>query len=268
MKKSLFYQHAIDAAQQENTSIGEIFAKVKAMGFDGLECEYTLFSKDPKGFKAEIDKAGLEVSNIDYYVDFGHVIDEKALAVFLEDAVTVGAKKVLVIPGFIENEEDRDHDMAEIARGLNIFCDMAEEKGIQLTLEDYDLHISPVSTIGGLKYFMDRVPKIGFTFDTGNFMVNGESELVAFDKLGDRLKHFHLKDRVASPIHEGDEEYTAIDGNKYYPCPVGAGVVDTDECIRRVKAEGYEDYVTVEHFGSTHQMEFLAADIKYLEALI
>ena len=40
------------------------------------------------------------------------------------------------------------------------------------------------------------------------------------------------------------------------------------ECIRRVKAEGYEDYVTVEHFGSTHQMEFLAADIKYLEAHI
>ena len=151
MKKSLFYQHALDAAQQENCSIGEIFTKVKEMGFDGLECEYTLFSGNPAAFKAEIVKAGLDVANIDYYVDFGHVFDEDALRKLLEDAVTVGAKKVLVIPGFIEKEEDRERDMAEIARSLNIFCDMAEEKGIQLTLEDYDLPISPVSTSAGLR---------------------------------------------------------------------------------------------------------------------
>ena len=268
MKKSLFYQHALDAAQQENFCIEEIFKKVKALGFDGLECEYSLFSADPAAFKAKLDEAELEVANIDYYVDFGHVIDEASLEKFLEDAVTVGAKKVLVIPGFIHNKEDWDHDVAEMVKGLNIFCDMAEKKGIQLTLEDYDLSISPVSTAGGLRHFMDNVPKIGFTYDTGNFMVNGESELEAFELLKDRLMHFHLKDRTTAPINEGDEEYTAIDGNKYYPCPVGSGVVDTDESIRRVIAEGYDDYVTVEHFGSMKQLDFLKADIAYFKGKI
>lgn len=267
LKKAVFFAHILEAAKQENLPLGDVLTTVKGFGFEAVECDYADIEANPIEFKKTLDEAGLKVSSIYKFCDFGNNIDEKELRAFISDVSYLESKKALIIPGFITDQTTKDHDIAEMIRGLNLVCDIAEEKGTTITLEDFDDIQSPCCTKDGLRHFMDNVPKLKYTFDTGNFYYCNTDELDAFEFLKDRLAHVHLKDRAISEINPGEKDKETISGKTMYASPVGSGVINIRECINRALMTGYEDYFTAEHFGSVKELEYMKRSADYLNSL-
>ncbi len=266
MKIAVFYAHILDAVRQENMNLEQVLQAVRKIGYSGLECDYAQLCDDPKNFYETVAKAGLEISGIYKFCDFPHNIDAEALSEFVEDVETVRCKKILCIPGFIENEADRDVYTDKIVEGLKILCDLAEAKGITVSLEDFDDIKAPFCTPMGIRGLMDRVPKLKYTYDTGNFYYCDVDELEAFEMLKDRLVHVHLKDRTLELRNEGEEAKPTISGKIMYPTPVGRGVIHIKEAAEKAMAEGYHDYFTVEHFGSAQELKYMEESMDWLRA--
>ena len=266
MKIAIFYEHILDAVKQEGMSLEAVLEAVHKMGYSGLECDYAKLCDDPKKFYETITKAGLEVSGVYKFCDFPHDINTDDLTKFVEDVETVGSKKILCIPGFIDDEANRDDYTDKMVEGLKILCDIAERKGITVSLEDFDDIKAPFCTPMGLRMLMDRVPKIKYTYDTGNFYYCDEDELDAFELLKDRLTHVHLKDRALSLRNEGEEAKPTISGKIMYPTPVGQGVIHIKEATEKALAAGYNGYFTAEHFGSTQELKYMEETMSWLKA--
>lgn len=110
---------------------------------------------------------------------------------------------------------------------------------------------------------MENVPHLRFTFDSGNFKYCLENELEAFDALKNRIVHVHLKDR-SFDAKKGEKYQLTIDKKKMYPSPVGYGCIAMKEILHNLSAIGYDDFVTIEHFGVKDQLKCMELSAKWV----
>ena len=89
-------------------------------------------------------------------------------------------------------------------------------------------------------------PDLGLCFDDGNFLLAGEEELAALEKLADRVVHFHCKDWALS--NEEGKGILAADGKRYVGAVIGEGVVPRT-AVKKLQASGYSGFFSVEHEG-------------------
>lgn len=262
MRISTFYPHIEDAVKQTGLPLTEVLSKIKDYGIEGIECEVSTLRGDER---AAIDGAGLKFASVYANYAFEREFDIDAVRRDVDDVVSCGCEKLLVIPGFIRKEQEdiRDELMLCILDGLKRVTEYAVSRGLIVSLEDYDNSIAPYSTIEGLEWFMERVPELGFTFDTGNFLYSEQSATEAFARLGDRLVHVHCKDRNLRKV-EGETPLMSVNGCPIYTSPVGYGHVPMRECVRLVKKSGYNDWISVEHFGSNDQLAYIEKSAAWL----
>ena len=266
MKISVFYQHIEEAARQSGLPISDVLDRIKGFGISGVELDCHSLG-DKNQLKSALDKAGLETSSIYCHFDFGHFYDREKAEDFVDTAVFFGAKKVLCIAGFIEKTDSRQECLDRMTENLNLLCELAEKKDIVVTMEDFDSETAPYATAEGLKYFCDRVPLLGITFDTGNFLYSGIDELSALDVLEDRVVHVHCKDRTFE-VKAGEEPKAALDGRMMYSSPTGSGIIRIDEVVRRLVQRGYDNYLAIEHFGSQNQLDDMKKSAAWLRSLM
>ena len=223
-------------AAQEGITFAEACAKVKEMGYEGTDISVPTSEED----LAIIKEAGLETPcgiTWLYFTD-GEMTEqmEQALS-FISDK---GLEKVLLIPGFM-TEEFSEEDWNVMIGRIRTFTLKAAEAGCEVLLEDFDNLSSPCSNIERLGRIFDAVPEIGHVFDSGNYLFSGEDALEALDKFLPRIKHVHLKDRVAT---------------ENMACPaVGEGCIPIREAVQTLKTNGYNGWLTVEFYGSRHMLE-------------
>ncbi len=263
-----FYDHIKEISQQERISLIEALQTAKGFGIDGLEISQNnlLGREDEVG--RELSYVGMEVSSIPAYFDFGRDEDvDRQSEPTLEAARYLGAKKILVIPGFFrpeDGEEERSGQMERIADCLNRLAEKAAGYGVSLVMEDFDSPLAPFRNISGLRFFLDRCPGLSCCFDTGNFRFSGEEELSAYDALKDRIGHVHLKDRSYTSLN-GEPALTAMDGKALYPCPVGGGNLRIEELIARTKRDGYHGIYTIEHYGAARMLNYLERSAAWVQ---
>lgn len=268
MKKSIFYAHLQSAAQQERCNISVILQKTRSLGYEGLEFDYAEIAKDVHGFQHLLKSHDFHISSVYSFQDFGHELDQHALQCMLDDLALLDCKKVMVIPGFLRNEATRDQELSRMTDALSFLCDAAKDRKIIITLEDFDDCTSPCATTQGLRIFMDQIPDLYFTFDTGNFCYSDEDALVAFESLKDRLMHVHLKDRSRSSLDPGESPILTPAGHPLYPAPVGSGMMPMKEYLMQIQKTGYDDFVTVEHFGCIRQWEAIQKSMNFLCSIL
>lgn len=162
--------------------------------------------------------------------------------------------------------EARGQALQSMAAALNAICDYAERKGIRVTMEDFDDIRAPFSSADELLWFLEQVPKLAITFDTGNFIYRGEDELEAFTKLKDRIIHVHCKDR--SLEDSGGEPRISASGIPLYPSPAGSGCIRIAEVLRLLKAEGYADTLAIEHFDAVDQLGYMEQSAAWLRSML
>lgn len=278
MQISVFYDHITQARQQTGKSLSQLLRACKSWGIDGLEINYTQLKRGGSMLRRAFRRAGLAVSCIYEFYDFTHSGDLTQAKKHVDLAAKVGAEKVLIVPGFLEEQDAAElaaccREVGEsgpadsVARymeshastcgvrdALRELVSYGQEKGVKVTLEDFDGHTSPCARMLPLKWLMEQVPGLGFTLDMGNFAYSGEDVTAALELLRDYVVHVHCKDRGTADGGLG--------------CvPVGGGYLPIRELAERLREQGYGGYLAIEHFDAPDQMDYIRRSAEFLRGI-
>lgn len=268
MKLSVFYHHILEAAEQSGKTVGEILSYVAQAGVNAVELEYSMITNGKEELLNSLKQNGMSISCVFHNFAFEKHYDDEYAGEFLDEIASVGVERVLAVAGYTYgNEYEQSRQKQMIAEGLNSLCEAAKTRNITVTLEDYDYAAAPFSTIKGLLYFLEEVPDLRITFDTGNFMYSCEDELEAFEKLKHKIVHVHCKDRAL--LGAGHEKpYQTLNGIDMFSSPVGSGCIKIEEIIKRLKEQNYDGYYTIEHFAAPNQLNCIMESVRWLKERI
>ena len=259
-----FYDHILDISRQEGCSVPEALQEARKLGVTAVEISCGNVEGHAGETAAQLSAAGMGVTTMPSYFRFGIDTDVQAQAACIfADAETIGAKTLLVIPGFVPEGADREECTRQIIECTKRLGELADKAGLSLTMEDFDNAAAPFSTSAGMLRFMDAVPGLTACFDTGNFHFAGEDALEAYERLRGRIGHVHCKDRSDTTEFGRDTRLT-VDGRSMHPSPVGAGLIPMEELLARLKADGYNGAYTIEHYGAEPMLECLKRSVKWL----
>ena len=265
MKLSVFLEHIYEAASQTGQAEDAVLKIVKGFGIDYVEAplESVLNLEDEV---LRLQAAGLGISNLYAFYDFGHDKDHNAAMPLIETAARLHVKKVEVIPGFIARGEDAAPMLSNMQHALNELCEEAVKRGVTVMMEDFDGIMAPYATTQGLAWFMEQVPLLRCCFDTGNFLFSEEDALQAYEVLKSRIVHVHAKDRSLTR-KKGEKPLRTIKRRKLYSSPVGQGCVPIRQIVEDLIAGGYNGIFAIEHFGSKDMLADMRASAEWLRAL-
>lgn len=280
MDISVFYDHVIQAAGQLDRPEASLIPEIRDCGISAFEINLTYLLENPDKYNLILQN-GMNISCIYEFYDLtGYSITRgrksagkgavrssfEDLKLHIETAARTGAKKILIVPGFLSEEEaDRLGDCTDMksvyaymdrctaVRSMcSALCDAvgyAQRFGIRVTLEDFDDLKSPYGTPYGLLWFMENVSGLGLTFDTGNFVLREYDVLEAYRLLSDYIVHVHCKDRSETSVKGKGTVNRGM-----APTAVGEGYIPVHEIINRLRQSGYDSYLAVEHFDAPDQM--------------
>ena len=263
MKLSVFFEHIQRAAEQRGFSLEESLRAVRDMGYTMVEMDYDILAEDPAILPA-LREAGLGISNICCFFRFDSDPQHKRMQALVKQAAESGARQIMPIPGFYAQAGQQAAELERMLSAMQELAALAQEAGLAVTIEDFDNIASPIRDCAGIRWFLDRVPGLGVTFDTGNFRFCGEDVLSAFDALSDRIVHVHLKDR-AWDARYGASNLTAMDGTALHPCALGYGEIPFDRIFEQLRRIGYAETLTVEHFNCEDQLTALWESAEFVK---
>ena len=265
MKKSVFYHHMAEAASQKGMAIQDIIRQVHSLGIGWAEVDLADLKRD-NSIADMLKNEGMGISSIYGFYDFGGSQNGSAGFEHVQLAKKLGCEKVMIIPGFYTSDDKAqcENEREKMLAAMKQMCEYAQSEGIVPTIEDFDDCKSPIATAEQMMWFAERIPQLMITFDTGNFMYSGQSELDAFELLKDRIVHVHCKDRSLIEKPHCEMKMT-VDGKAMYPAPVGSGCIKMKEIIASLDARGYDGIYTIEHFGAEDQLMYIKRSAEFLE---
>ncbi|OPJ63735.1 sugar phosphate isomerase/epimerase family protein [Clostridium oryzae] len=281
MKLSVFYDHILEAAKQTGLSTQQVLKTAKDSGINGIEINLTCLLKDEERIIQEIKEADMCISCIYEFHNFEKSIDISYGKTHIDTARRVGAKKILLVPGFVSEVQaallripnasypevaqamEQNENVQKIKRTIVKLIPYAKERDISITLEDFDAVTAPFSTLNQLRWFMEQAEGLKFTMDIGNFAFSDEDAYEAYSKLKKYVVHMHCKDR--------GKETNVSKYNKHNQglaaCAVGDGYMPIEKIVKDQIAEGYDGFFAIEHFGVADQLSCIKKSALYLRTL-
>ena len=279
MKISVFYDHILQGAEQSGKQVSELLHMSRQAGIDGVEISLDALCENPE-IPDMLKAAGLQVSCIYAFYDMGNRDEEEREKLHIDMAESVGAGRILVVPGFLTSEESEElQDCCEsyertadfmkhnasvrkMAAGLCSIIMRANRKGIKVTVEDFDGRTSPLSRMNGVLWFLKNVPGLYFTLDMGNFAYSNEDVTIAYELLVDYVAHVHCKDR--------GEESDAPGGQNLglRSVAAGEGYLPIAKMVKKLKQTGYDGYLAIEHFDAPAQEDCIRRSALFLQSVL
>lgn len=268
MKISVFYDHILQAREQTGKSLQEVLFEVKKLGICGVEINLSYLCKHEDTWDL-LKNTGLEISCIYEFYKMDSCEEKEKAQQHIQMAVKVGAKRILVVPGFLSGKEaeefqkvikdeketreflEKSEAALKMAEGLQYLAHLGTEAGVMVTVEDFDDVTSPLSGVNGLLWYLKKVENLKYTFDMGNFIFHGEDVENALEKLKAWVVHVHCKDRKIK--------------ERFLPSAVGAGDLPISLLIENLKKIEYDDYLAIEHFDAPNQEAFMRASAMFLK---
>lgn len=270
MQLSVFFDHILQAKEQTGKPLEELLEGVRSAGTTAVEINLNYLSENPCT-RDLLQAADLGISCIYEFYDMGHFDEAEKAKRHVDTAVSVGAKRILVVPGFLAGEASEEmqkcmpvkekivaffednEEINRMAAGLSFAAKYGEEKGVIVTVEDFDGLDSPLAGMYGIHWFLQQVPELMYTLDTGNFLFYGEDVLEAFELLKDRIAHVHCKDR--------EPETNAS-------VQTGTGYIPFEEILDKLKALNYDGFLAIEHFDVAGQEECIRGSAEFLHKFL
>lgn len=290
MKLSVFFNHLLQAAEQSGQSLDDMMKMAAENGISAIETHVELIDRDPN-MKNRLTSAGLRVNCP--YEFFGWNGDEYGdttrLYHLIDTAAEFGADKVLVIPGFLEEEKhealnallDRTEvsldgfaspefnkfmneceDIAKIKDMMGRAVEYGKKRGVTVMIEEFDNPSSPVSRTLPILWFLKNVDGLKFAFDTGNFASSDEDAFAAGELLKDYIVHIHVKDRGEQAGFENAKHSKGL-----ATVTVGSGYIPLAEIVAWMRGRGYDGYYAIEHFEHPDQVNAIPQSAKFLKSL-
>ncbi len=165
----------------------------------------------------------------------------------LDLAVALGTRQIMVLPSGDAAGAPDEEIRRRIGEAMAGACALARGSGVGMMVENHGGAARLRGRVSHMLEFCAAAPEMGLCFDDGNFFLAGDDQNAAFDQLGSRVVHMHLKDwRPANPDEGGVQ---ALDGRRYIGAVIGEGVVHPRPAINRLAARGYDGYLSVEYEG-------------------
>lgn len=267
MKLSVFYHHICEAAQQSGKTVSEILKKVKTFGIDHLEFDIADLKNDET--VKLLSDSGMKISSVYGFYDFANNDDLSGAFYHCDRAAELGSEKIMLIPGFYSSSDKAavEKEREKMLDAMKVVCEYAHQKRLTPTIEDFDDFMSPISTSERMLNFVENVPYLKVTFDTGNFMYSAESENYAFERLKPYIVHVHCKDRSMTPDERCGMK-CAVDGTEMYACPTGDGCIAVAHIVKELAKNGYDGIFTIEHFGAYDQLAFIKKSAENLRGML
>jgi sugar phosphate isomerase/epimerase len=234
---------------------------LSAMGFDYVELTVENPRTSPEILKKigrrileVVHSSGIELlGHIPYSFELGHPYQQaifpyhRSIGVAqvhgrrVEEAITacheLGIRKVTVHPPVITAQTRRSEGkliIRQFEEAASIFVPTAESLGCKVLIENLDEY---AFTIDEFEELFKEIPELGFTLDIGHANIgkleNNSMEYV--QRFRQRLGHIHLSDNLGG---YGDLHL-----------PLGAGIIDFEKILRKIKETGYNETVTLEIFS-------------------
>ena len=129
---------------------------------------------------------------------------------------------------------------------------LGKEKGVTVTVEDFDDRNSPLAGMYGIRWFLKQIPELMYTLDTGNFLFYGEDIFDAWELLNDRIVHVHCKDRCVGT---------------HASVQTGTGYIPFGRIVYKLSKKQYDGYFAIEHFDVEGQEECMKGSAEFLRRL-
>lgn len=205
----------------------------KALAETGLPCP--IFSVAQNFAKATAEEREIELNKIKFGVDEAVHFESQVVRVFAGD-VSEGI-------GF---EQARDW----IIDGLVAASIYAAQHQKKLALENHGkLAGKSDQVLGIIKDVRAKsgVDVLGANPDTGNFLLCNEVSEDAVANVSPMANMVHFKDFAPAPVDLEGFAYTALDGSKFVGTAIGEGAVNLGECVRQLKAAGFDGWLSLEY---------------------
>lgn len=252
MKISVFYENIAEGVNFYNLDMKETLMQLKEEGLEKIYFSYDTLKNDKEDtILFMLRELELGVEGLYSFVQFDYFPMDEEYKGCIDMALKCNAGNVLLVPGFIrEDEKEREEELKQnMWTGLKNAVQYGKEKGIAVSIEDFDGLTAPYCCVVGVKEFLENVPGLAFSFDTGNFVMYHDDEQEAFELFNDKICTVHLKDRS----HKGDNEkhpgLACADGEVLYSVPIGSGFIKIEEIMAKLKEQGYDGGLIAELYG-------------------
>lgn len=252
MKISAFYENILEGVTFYSLDMKETLIQLKRDGLEKLYFSYdTLKNDKDASILHMLQELGMGAEGLYGFFQFEHFPMDEEYKNFIDTAVKYHAGNVLLVPGFVTEEEiEKAEELkTNMWMGLKNAVQYGHEKGMDVSIEDFDGLTAPYCSIAGVREFLEKVPGLQFSFDTGNFVMYHDNELEAFELLKDKICTVHLKDRSHNKNSEKHPAVTCADGELLYAVPVGDGFMQIKEIMTRLKEMGYDGGLIAELYG-------------------
>jgi sugar phosphate isomerase/epimerase len=228
--------------------IDQIVELATKNGFEGVELRFVRGTTDlvslaefaPSNLartRQRFDDAGITVIAIDTSVRMNSLDEavrqeQRELAKSnLEIAQGLGASYLRVFGGALPDGQTEADTRRAIADGLSEVAELTAAGGVESLLETHDSY-STSATILDL-YAAGASEKLGILWDSLHTYRHGEDASYTWEKLGQRIRHVHVKDSNSASADEFD---FALTGEGNIPIP---HIIDT---LRNANYSGFVDF--------------------------
>ena len=246
----------------------DVIAKAKEMGFDVIEFaglrvqEGDTLEATAEKTKARCAEVGIEIASYTIGADFitgsGGNLDAEIERVKRE----VDIAKVLGAPlmrhdatgGFPPERtcpRGFDDALPILAKGCRAVSEYAADLGIKTTVENHGYFCQDSERVEKLANSVAH-PNFGILADMGNFLCADEDPTTALGRIMPYAVHVHAKDFHTKPgngPNPGAGWFKSRAGNYLRGSIIGHGDVPITQCLKIMKAAGYDGVLSIEFEG-------------------
>lgn len=245
-------------------------AKAKELGFDAVEAvDFVNFDCAPeempqraREIRAEADKYGLPVSSLAIGADLlngseGDMRREiERIKSYVDLAAILGAPRMRhdITQGYKRDSGNYcsyESLIPVLADAVREIAEYAASKGVMTMTENHGFYSQDSERVEKL-YTAVGHPNFALLCDIGNFMCADEDPALAVARVAPYAKYVHAKDFIWKSFYDanpGEGAFQTRAGNYLRGTVIGHGNVPVKQCLRTLKAAGYDDTISIEFEG-------------------
>lgn len=258
MKKAV-QQFMLGTVLGSEAQARETLCAIKEAGYDGIElCGFMIHPMGlavrlltqaagmPVGrggkldWKKLVQESGLQVVSL--HLDLGTV--ERDISAAAEEAKAFGTKYI-VITGMYRFDYGSEEAVRELARRLNTAGKALMESGIHLLYHNHNCELRFVNQTQRAYHILieETLPEyVNFEFDSYWFAEGGADPLFWMERLGSRMKLWHINDRGSRTVGKAMTPILKSDSME-----LGTGNMPLDALMEQAKKAGCEAVILESH---------------------
>ncbi len=241
---------------QAEKDLPSTLAAIKKIGYNEVETYWNVYTHPAKDLKKMINDAGLEVHS-------GH-FDYEGLESKLDYASELGLAYVIcpMLPKSMWTSLD---GFRRAADQFNLWGADIRQRGMKFGFHNHNYEFKKFGGKTGFETLMgDTEPKlVCLEMDCYWITQAGEDPVAMMNKLGDRVKALHLKDRKP-----GAAPSQTLDETAYHFAPVGTGTINWKEVLASAEKNGITELFVEQDYGDSAPLDELRISYKNLRTIV